>query len=193
MYTTEIHGSGDKENGSCAWRLSSFSTFRFALTKNINILFKPYLTYFHKPIQWHRCHCGGCSFSKLFPETQAGWASCASWHLGFEGIQFQGSLPQQFAVSGNPWLCQELPVPVLTAQQHHTACAHLPAPKAGIPCSQGSWLRHPVPAKINSSVLMHCSSFQHSFWGKKGGMPYPSEPDLLRAIYRLGSGRGILV
>lgn len=64
---------------------------------------------------------------------------------------------------------------VLTAQQHHTACAHLPTPKAGIPCSQGSWLRHPVPDKIRSSVLIHYTYFPFSTasGGIKGGTPYP--------------------
>lgn len=33
MQTTIIHGSGDMENGLCARRLSSFSTFTVALTK----------------------------------------------------------------------------------------------------------------------------------------------------------------
>lgn len=74
------------------------------------------------------------------------------------------------AASGNPWLCQQLPVPVLTAQQHHTACAHLPTPKARIPCSQGSWLRHPEPQKsdkISSCVLMHHTYFP--FCAASGG------------------------
>lgn len=166
------------ENGLCAWRLPSFSTFTVALTKNVNYAFKPYLAHVFKPIQWHHYHCGGGSFRGLFQETWAGWPPCAPGRLGSRGYDSRAVC---HVPTWKPRLSQKLPVPALPAQQHWTAalaaCAHAPAPKAGISRSQGSWLRHLIPDKISSSVLTLYKDFPFSATsgGKKVACKIPQK------------------
>lgn len=155
----------------CPKAVQFFYIYSCSNKKNINSAFKPYLSYILKPIQWHHHHCGGgSSFRGLLPEKWAGWPPCVPGSLGLQQVRFQGSLPcAQLEARAS----QELPVPALPTRQHWTAIltasACPPAPKAGIPRSQGSWPRHLIPRKISSSVLMLYQDFPFSATSGGGG------------------------
>lgn len=92
-------------------------------------------------------------FQWTFPRN-TGWMSFLCLMApGFPGDTISG----QFVVR---WVgipdCQELPVPVLTAQQHHTACAHLPTPTVGIPpANEADW---GVLYQIKSAPVFSCTT-----------------------------------
>lgn len=115
---------------------------------------------------WHHYHCGGCTFSRFFSKTQAGLASCASWHPGFQRIQFQGRLPcsewKSLTVPGAPSACALCPAaPYCLCTPSHTQGRGTPQPRK---LTKASSTRQ---NQLQCSHAPHIFSFQYSFSGKK--------------------------